>query len=70
MKDRLLLNQNTTMTYDATSQPSWQHFINVYRIFFGTNAGLDSTGIRALNEHGLQIEIKKMTAILRKEKLT
>lgn len=52
------------MEKNATHCRSWSEFVNVYRMFFGTNAGLDASGVRALDEQGLRAEIVRMKKIL------
>lgn len=57
------------METNAINCASWEHFVNTYRHFFGTNNGLDSSGVRAMSERELQSEIKRMSAILKNEGL-
>lgn len=60
------------MQKDASSCPSWERYVNVYRQFMGSNEGLDDPWVRSMSEEELGAEIVSMQYIIsgRNERVT
>lgn len=60
--------RQTGTELNATFCPSWEHFVNLYRIVHGSNDDLDKPFIRNMRENDLQNAIINMTGLLNAEK--